>query len=222
MIAIGPWHAAGPGINELACTPLFAGSLRRVLGSRLGALLTALLQTVAMVPAEKPAIELRIRQPRRMLSDSLESSLPRHQHLRPAHGFNLSLKETDPGETTAANAPDIFNESCSKEYGKADVATEQTNATPAAQLLRYARYTVKPHAHLREATSMEAAAEVCRTLGALGSLSAGMRPPCTLLFMQLTVNRSLIPFPALHGFHWILASTFPSSLSAPSRSSVCT
>ena len=44
--------------------------------------------------------------------------------------------------------------------------------TPAARLLRYARYSAPPHAHLRDGRTLIAAKELCAALGSLSSISA--------------------------------------------------
>jgi hypothetical protein len=44
--------------------------------------------------------------------------------------------------------------------------------TPAARLLRHARYSAPPHAHLRDGRTLIAAKELCATLGSLSSISA--------------------------------------------------
>ena len=120
------------------------GGLRRFVASRLGAITTSLMDSLAMAPPEGRAIEIR---------PGLAVRLARRRQER-----QEALVEATPVAAT-------------KKLGSAADASAAFHDTPAGRHLRHARYSDRPFVHLRDARTIEAAAELCRTLGALGVLT---------------------------------------------------
>jgi len=168
-----------------------SGSLRRLLSARLGALSTALLGALAVAPSDSVAIETRLRRPRRLslqhelnaasptLQHELNAASPTLQHEPNAasptlqHELNAASPtlqhELNAASPTLQHEPNAASPS---PCGDRSATSSSMAETPAARLLRHARYSAPPHAHLRDGRTLIAAKELCATLGSLSSISA--------------------------------------------------
>ena len=198
--------AAARSVNEPSKARAFAvlsaqlellhatGGLRRLLGARLDALSTTLLGAVAMAPSDQLAIETRLRRPRRMMQDLLTSALP-----VVARSSTSARRAGSDGAPAPGVAPTPGGEP----------------ASAAAQLLRHARYSAKPHAHLRDGRTIGAAVELCRTLGALGPLSSIVHHllPAITTSPRVSVAASPLRAPTL----WVLDQVLRGARAGPAR-----